>query len=428
MDIQPQLPSEVWSKRVARFDAWTPAHKIGAILLVLAVPIHVAFHLVRGWLVGDAYPYQEIFWFGMFVVVGTIIVCAALSLRGSSSRLPFYLFVYGYSAWSFSVITHAGSFDSAYIILPVFLLLMMLLVDGWRSARHLMFLWFFAAAAIVIAQHYGWIPYARGYAAPMESVRSSTGWLLLNVFFVAQVLCAVCGVMWVVTNSRDRALLELEQSRKFIRRYIPPAVADQIIAGNTADIDVPARRRITVLFSDIVGFTDMADRLDAESLTQILNEYMAAMADIIEKHGGTLNEFSGDGMMALFGAPNQLEPKSQAMNALQAAHDMQNQLPTFNERWQALGIGEPLQIRIGINTGVLSVGSFGSEGRMTYTAIGLQTNIASRIQAHCAPGGILLSDASWHLVKDQIDCEPCGEVQCKGVHFPVKVYAPIRKE
>ncbi|MGJ8670781.1 MAG: adenylate/guanylate cyclase domain-containing protein [Oceanococcus sp.] len=364
----------------------------------------------------------------MFVVVGTIIVCAILSLRGSTSRLPFYLFVYGYSSWSLMVVTHAGSFDSAYIILPVFLLLMMVLVDGWRSARHLIFLWSFAAVAIVIAQHYSWMPYASGYAAPMETVRSSTGWLLLNVFFVAQVLCSVCGVMWVVTNSRDRALFELEQSRKFIRRYIPPAVADQIIAGNAAAIDAPARRRITVLFSDIVSFTDMADRLDAESLTQILNEYMAAMANIIGQHGGTLNEFSGDGLMALFGAPNEMEPKSQALNALQAAQEMQNQLPALNEHWLALGIGEPLQIRIGINTGVLSVGSFGSEGRMTYTAIGLQTNIASRIQSHCEPDGVLLSDASWHLVKDQIDCEPFGEIQCKGVHFPVKVYAPIREK
>jgi class 3 adenylate cyclase len=81
-------------------------------------------------------------------------------------------------------------------------------------------------------------------------------------------------------------------------------------------------------------------------------------------------------------------------------------------------------MRIGINTGVLSVGSFGAGGRVTYTAIGLQANVAARIQSHCEPGGILLSEASWHLVKHQIICEPRGEVICKGVNQPVKVHAP----
>jgi len=81
-------------------------------------------------------------------------------------------------------------------------------------------------------------------------------------------------------------------------------------------------------------------------------------------------------------------------------------------------------MRIGINIGVLSVGSFGSAGRVTYTAIGLQTNVAARMQSHCEPGGILLSDSSWHLVKDRITCEPRGEVVCKGVHYPVRIHAP----
>ena len=222
----------------------------------------------------------------------------------------------------------------------------------------------------------------------------------------------------------ERQRESLSRSANLVRRYVPPAVAAHIFEGNEAAVDSPQRRRVTVLFSDIVGFTDMADRLDAESLTQILNEYMAAMADIVEAHGGTLNEFAGDGLMALFGAPAEMAPEAQAVNALHAAQAMQARLPALNEQWLKLGIGEPVQIRAGINTGVLSVGSFGSAGRMTYTAIGLQTNIAARIQAQCAPGGVLLSDASWHLVKDQIDCEARGEVECKGVHFPVKVYAP----
>ena len=77
---------------------------------------------------------------------------------------------------------------------------------------------------------------------------------------------------------------------------------------------------------------------------------------------------------------------------------------------------------MGINTGMLSVGSFGSQGRMTYTAIGLQTNVTARIQAQCQPGGILLSDASWQLIREEVQCTPKGEIEVKGVHFPIKVY------
>ncbi len=248
------------------------------------------------------------------------------------------------------------------------------------------------------------------------------------VFLSVVVLCLMIDFVSRQGYVKDRIIhaqsQDLAQSQSVIRRYVPGAVAERIFAGEEDSIQRPLRRRVTIVFSDIVGFTDMADRLDPESMTQILNEYMATMADIIEAHDGTLNEFIGDGLMAMFGAPNEMEPEDQALNAVKAAQEMQARLPELNNRWLKLGIGEPLQIRIGINTGVLSVGSFGSEGRMTYTAIGLQTNIAARIQSHCEPGGILLSDASWHLVKDAIDCEPRGEVECKGVHFPVKVYAP----
>ncbi|MGJ8671176.1 MAG: adenylate/guanylate cyclase domain-containing protein [Oceanococcus sp.] len=267
-------------------------------------------------------------------------------------------------------------------------------------------------------------------------------WVVVNAFVtggidgVEMMIYVVTPVLTLITATFVCAVIDrisrqtfikdhiIQRQGKLIRRYVPPAVASSIDAGRESAVDTPQRRRITVLFCDVVGFTDMADRLDAESLTQVLNEYMSAMADIVEAHGGTLNEFAGDGLMALFGAPNELTPEDQVLNAVRAAQEMQALLPELNNSWRKLGIGEPLQIRVGINTGVLSVGSFGSEGRMTYTAIGLQTNIASRIESKAKPGEILISDGSYQLISGQIDCEPRGEIECKGVHFPVKVYAP----
>jgi class 3 adenylate cyclase len=216
----------------------------------------------------------------------------------------------------------------------------------------------------------------------------------------------------------------IARQQVLIRRYAPPAVADAIETGNSATIDAPQRRRVTALSSDVVGFTRTADALDAESLAQIVHEYMAAMANIVERHGGTVTEFAGDGVMALFGAPAERDPKDQVTAAVATATEMQATLPVLNQRWFKIGLDHELQTRIGINTGVSSVGTFGSEGRGTYTAIGLQINIAARIQAKCEPGSILLSQASWQLVKDTITCECRGETEVKGVHFPIKLYAP----
>ncbi|HSV39254.1 MAG TPA: adenylate/guanylate cyclase domain-containing protein [Nocardioidaceae bacterium] len=221
---------------------------------------------------------------------------------------------------------------------------------------------------------------------------------------------------------------ELHLSRETIRRYVPSAVADHIVGGDIAGIDQPSRRRVTVLFADLVGFTTLADRVEAEALTVVVNDYMTTMSEIVDEFGGTVNEFAGDGLMALFGAPDELEPEDQAVFAVRAAQAMQAQLPTLNDAWCTLGVGEPLTMRIGINTGVLSVGSFGSQGRMTYTAIGLDTNIAYRIQSQCEPGGVLLSDASWHLVKERVSCEERGEVECKGLDYPVRVHSPLQSD
>jgi len=219
--------------------------------------------------------------------------------------------------------------------------------------------------------------------------------------------------------------LQLSESRDAIRRYVPPSVADLIIKGETASIDTPVRRRVTILFADIVGFTEVSDRIEPEDLTALLVDYLSGMAEKVEKFGGTLNEFAGDGLMALFGAPNYVEPEQQARQAVSAAREMQDLMSQLNERWLRVGIGRPLKMRVGINTGTVSVGSYGSQGRMTYTAFGLQTNITSRIEQAAAPGSVLVSDSTYQLARDAFAFEPRGEVECRGVHYPVPVYSLV---
>jgi class 3 adenylate cyclase len=215
----------------------------------------------------------------------------------------------------------------------------------------------------------------------------------------------------------------LSQSRELVRRYAPAAVVDRLEQGD-ATVVTAQRLRVTIFFADVVGFTETADRVDPEALAEIMDDYLGAAAEVVERHGGTLSEFAGDGVMAIFGAPAAMAPADQVRSAVAAATELQRTLPRLSQRWYPLGIDKELQARIGINTGVVSVGTFGSAVRATYTGMGMQTNIAARVQSHCPPGSVLLSSTSWHLVKDEVPCEPRGEIDVKGVHYPIAVYEP----
>jgi len=279
--------------------------------------------------------------------------------------------------------------------------------------------------AIVFAEVSGALPYAPVFLDAKNDLYTTPAFastiFLSLVIVIFQGLIITVLVLAALRNSEFKSA----QANTIIRRYVPRAVVDDVMAGKQADIDTPKRRRITVLVAEIVGFTDIADRVEPEVITQVLNEYLSAMNDLIENHDGSVNEVAGDGLMALFGAPNTLETEAQALQAVRAGLSMQAEIPTLNAMWRKLGLGQKLQIRIGINTGVLSVGSFGSAGRRTYTAIGLQTNITDRIQSHCEPGEILMSEASWQLIKDSIVCEEAGSIEMEGVHFPISIYKPV---
>lgn len=253
-----------------------------------------------------------------------------------------------------------------------------------------------------------------------------------NVFLALvfiPVSALVIGPAMAFANERDlrtRFANErlIEHQRHLIRRYAPRAVVSRIELGDRS-VDQPQRRRITVFSSDIVGFTAMADRIDPEALARIINDYLGAVSDLIERHGGTVTEFAGDGVMAIFGAPEERDAVSQVSSAIDAARELQSSLAIWSRDWHQHGTVEPTSARIGINTGIVSVGTFGSAIRATYTGIGLQMNIAARVQAQAEPGAILLSNTSWHVIKDKIPCEPRGDVKVKGVHFSIELYEPM---
>jgi len=408
------------------FNEWIPARKL-ALAYALSVPFHLVIMINFEVLLGDNPAYNLLlirvsYWLWFVFLCIALGLCSLWAARRNPTRIPVYINVFGYGGCAIHHAYIYGTMDSVFTAFSLVMVAGNYILFGTRAAVVMIGYWMMGMLLLGIAQNYHWLPFAPAFLERSIDVRNDTGWFTQGFLWSLAAILFFLILTWLTVAARQHAERALQHSRELIRRYVPPAVANRIIAGEEAEIDTPRRRRLTVFFSDVVGFTEIADRVEPEVITQVINEYLSAMSKIVDAHGGTLNEFSGDGIMALFGAPESMEPREQVRQAVDMALAMQRDMDRLNEGWRELGLGEELQVRMGINTGMLSVGSFGSQGRMTYTAIGLQTNVTARIQAQCQPGEILLSDASWQLIRDEVQCKPKGEIEVKGVHFPIKVY------
>jgi adenylate cyclase len=195
-----------------------------------------------------------------------------------------------------------------------------------------------------------------------------------------------------VENARSHARLAREEvARANYGRFLPEYVVQQILENPDSFKLGGINQTLTVLFADIRGFTRLSEHAAPERVVQLLNNYFTAMSDIIFAHGGTLDKYLGDGLMALFGAPT-ASPED-ACNAVSASVQMQRRMEEINAQLRADGLAE-IAIGIGLHTGVATVGYIGSERRSEYTAIGDTVNLAARLEQNALPGQIILSDAT----------------------------------
>ncbi len=192
----------------------------------------------------------------------------------------------------------------------------------------------------------------------------------------------------VETVKVHKRLAREEVARENYRRFMPEYVVNQLLENPNSFKLGGTNQRITVLFSDIRGFTSIAEHAKPEVIVGILNRYFTAMSEVIFAHGGTLDKYIGDGLMALFGAPT--ATSDDARNALQTAVEMQKRLVALNAELQSENI-RPIEIGIGLHTGEATVGYIGSEKRSEYTAIGDTVNLASRLESVAKGGQILIS-------------------------------------
>ena len=214
-------------------------------------------------------------------------------------------------------------------------------------------------------------------------------------------------------------LQQLERSTA-LKRYLSPQVADSILGGGE-EFDLASKRQdLTILFSDIRGFTSMSERMEPEEMVDLLNSYLTGMTDIVFKNGGTLDKYLGDGLMVFFGNPVPYD--DHAPRAVRTAFGMMDLLGPLQEEWFNR-TKEDLSIGIGIATGYVTVGNIGSPARADYTVVGNHVNLASRLSDRAEPGQVLISERTLAAVGDFVAATEVDEVELKGVSRPMRIYS-----
>ncbi|MGH7801274.1 MAG: adenylate/guanylate cyclase domain-containing protein [Thermodesulfobacteriota bacterium] len=210
-----------------------------------------------------------------------------------------------------------------------------------------------------------------------------------------------------------------------LSKYVARQIFDSILLGEK-DVKIESyRKKLTIFFSDIRGFTEVTDSMEPEALASLLNNYLNEMSDIALRYGGTIDKFIGDSIMIFFGDPHTKGEEEDALACVLMAIAMRERMKSLRRKWEDKGILKPLSIRMGINTGYCTVGNFGSEDRLDYTIIGGQVNLTSRLEYSAEPDQILISHETYALVKNNIFCEKREEIKVKGIANPVQTYQVI---
>ncbi len=232
---------------------------------------------------------------------------------------------------------------------------------------------------------------------------------------------------------KDRELIEektkrLENIANRLSKYLSPQVYKSIFDEEESGKKTKenyVRKNLTIFFSDIINFTDLSDSLEAEKLALILNNYLSEMSLIAINSNATIDKFIGDAILSFHGAPETLGDENDAINCISMALEMKERVDELQSFWIRQGVKDGLRVRYGISSGFANVGDFGSSVMSDYTAIGSSVNLASRLQSIAPENEIIISDATYNLVKNQINCEEYEEITPKGFVRSVNTYKVI---
>lgn len=368
------------------------------------------------------------------LVHGVVVVAVSALLSWLAIRFHWrgpvvlYLAVGLYSTYLVHLVHVLGTWSTGYLVLVPTIAFVCGVVFGVRVG------WFsLGTSSLLLAltellRLFGVLEYAPGVRHDALGDSPPTWWVLSALVPIgAFVIGAFAMTMAVVTVAQvqqhrlDVQAESLRRSHELIRRYVPSQVLDAVVDRGEAAL-AHERRKITVFFSDIVGFTELVDRMEPEELSRVLNDYFSRVTLIAQKYDGTIDELIGDAVLILFGAPTATDSRDHALRAVRMAVDMQRAVEELNDGWMRAGIDAELRVRMAIDTGVVTVGNFGSSGRTKYAALGRAVNVAARLQQYADPGDLLISHPTWLLVRDAVAYAEQGELDLKGVHHPIKAY------
>ena len=216
---------------------------------------------------------------------------------------------------------------------------------------------------------------------------------------------------------------ELERLSSQLAKFLSPQIYQSLFSGRQQAEIKTERKKLTVCFTDLTGFTDISTDMQPEDLTYLLNSYFSEMSEIAIKHGATIDKFVGDAIVIFFGDPESRGVSEDARACLCMAIEMQEKMQDLSEKWRSEGMENSLRVRIGINTGFCNVGNFGSDLRMDYTLIGAEVNLAARLEALAAPGSVLMSGETYHLVENFFDAVEVKVSNIKGIKREVRAFA-----
>lgn len=239
----------------------------------------------------------------------------------------------------------------------------------------------------------------------------------LQILSTALILTTLISILFLGVNLivNQRNILQRYLTEQVLNRYLPPKLVEEAELGSLSFDHEPERKVLTVMFADLVGFTALSEKLGADGVGKVINRYLGELSEIAHYHGGTIDKFVGDCIMVFFGAPDPMTPQAQAYRCIEMARNIHERIGELE--WEV-----PLKVRVGIATGEVVVGHFGSSVRSDYTVIGPSVNLAAPLESQCRPGTILVSETTAALIGDALPLGKIGPMALKGVGEEVYAY------
>ncbi|TBW59184.1 adenylate cyclase [Marinobacter halodurans] len=281
--------------------------------------------------------------------------------------------------------------------------------------------WFALAAVAGLAMNGMAVSLQAPLVLSVVAILATATFICITAFYAHQQARALMSAKTQIQYQREQSIA---LSHK-LSKYLSPQVWQSIFTGERDVRLETQRKKLSIFFSDIKGFTELSEEMEPEALTELLNHYFNEMSQVALKYGGTIDKFVGDSIMIFFGDPTSRGPREDALACVSMAIDMRKHMKIMRQKWRSQGIKTPLEIRMGISAGYATVGNFGAENRMDYTIIGKEVNLASRLESLADPGEILVSYETFSLIKDKIMCRDKGEITVKGFGRPVPIYEVI---